>query len=52
MDLPLGQILTVAYIQDWLLNDANQREIERIYTAIGCRVGEILRDAREPVDED
>jgi hypothetical protein len=52
MDPPLGKILTVAYIQDWLLNDANQRQIERIYNAIGCRVGEILRDAREPVDED
>lgn len=43
---PLNELLNVSYIQDWLINDAKQGEIERIYNAIGCRVGEILRDAR------
>lgn len=47
MPVPLSKILTVEYIQNWLIEDAEQRDIERIYTAIGCRVGEIIRSGRE-----
>lgn len=43
----LSKILTVEYIQNWLIETADQREIERIYNAIGCRVGEIVRGARD-----
>jgi len=46
MDPPPSKLLSSEYIQDWLINDANQRDIEKIYVAIGCRVGEILRGAR------
>lgn len=42
----LNKILTVEYIQNWLIEDADQREIERIYNAIGCRIGEMLREDR------
>lgn len=43
---PIIHQLNASFIQDWLSNDATQAEIERIYTTIGCRVGEILRSAR------
>jgi hypothetical protein len=43
----LSKILTVDYIQNWLIEDADQREIERIYNAIGCRIGEMLREDRD-----
>lgn len=42
----LSKILTVEYIQNWLIEDADQREIERIFNAIGCRIGEMLREDR------
>lgn len=43
---PVLQKLNAGFIQDWLIHDATQAEIERIYNAIGCRVGEILRSDR------
>lgn len=43
---PVLQKLNAGFIQDWFIHDATQAEIERIYNAIGCRVGEILRSDR------
>lgn len=49
---PVLQKLNAGFIQDWLIHDATQAEIERIYNAIGCRVGEILRSDRTKEETD
>ena len=33
-------------MKEFILDHANQREIESLYTSLGCRVGEIIRSAR------
>jgi hypothetical protein len=38
--------LKIDDLEDWLLNTANQAEIERIGTALVCRIGEALRASR------
>lgn len=37
---------TVQTVSEWLQDTATQREIEAVYTSIGCRIGELLRSSR------